>query len=55
METSKPIDILPSREGKELKKWLSKYPGVKIVARDRASSYSSASKGRWEDRAQGPL
>lgn len=42
METSRPIDILPSREGKELKKWLSKYPDVKIVTRDRASSYSSA-------------
>ena len=42
METSKPIDILPSREGKELKKWLSKYPDVKIVTRDRASSYASA-------------
>ena len=42
METSKSIDILPSREGKELKKWLSKYPDVKIVTRDRTSSYSSA-------------
>ena len=42
METSKPIDMLPSREGKELKKWLSKYPDVKIVTRDRASSYCSA-------------
>lgn len=42
METSRPIDILPSRQGKELKKWLSKYPDVKIVTRDRASSYSSA-------------
>lgn len=42
METSKPIDILPSREGKELKKWLLKYPDVNIVTRDRASSYSSA-------------
>lgn len=42
METSKPIDILPSREGKDLKKWLSKYPDVKIVTRDRSSSYSSA-------------
>lgn len=42
METSKPIDVLPSREGKELKKWLSKFPDVKIVTRDRASSYSSA-------------
>ncbi len=42
METSKPIDILPLREGKELKKWLLKYPDVNIVTRDRASSYSSA-------------
>ncbi len=42
METSKPIDILPSRQGKALKKWLSKYPDVKIVTRDRASSYASA-------------
>lgn len=42
METSRPIDILPSREGKELKKWLLKYPDVNIVTRDRASSYSSA-------------
>ena len=42
METSKPIDILASREGKDLKKWLTKYRDVKIVTRDRASSYSSA-------------
>ena len=42
METSKPIEILPSREGKDLKKWLLKYNDVKIVTRDRSSSYSSA-------------
>jgi len=42
METSKPIDILPSREGKDLKKWLMKYNDVQIVTRDRSSSYSSA-------------
>ena len=42
METSKPIDILPSREGKDLKKWLMKYNDVQIVTRDRNSSYSSA-------------
>jgi len=42
METSKPIDILPSRECNELKKWLLKYNGVQIVTRDRSSSYSSA-------------
>lgn len=42
METSRPIELLSSREGKDLKKWLMKYPDVKIVTRDRASSYSSA-------------
>jgi len=42
METSKPIDILPSRESNELKKWLMKYNDVQIVTRDRSSSYSSA-------------
>jgi len=42
METSKPIDMLPSREGKYLKKWLIKYNEVQIVTRDRSSSYSSA-------------
>ncbi len=42
METSKPIDILPSREGKDLKKWLMKYNDIQIVTRDRSSSYSAA-------------
>ena len=42
METSRPIDILESREGKDLKVWLDKYKDVKIITRDRASSYSSA-------------
>jgi transposase len=42
METSKPIDILPSRESNALKKWLMKYNDVQIVTRDRSNSYSSA-------------
>ncbi len=42
METSRPIELLASRESADLKKWLKKYPNVKIVTRDRASSYSSA-------------
>ncbi len=42
METSRPIELLKSREGADLKEWLTKYPDVKIVTRDRASSYSSA-------------
>lgn len=42
METSRPIELLASRESADLKEWLKKYPNVKIVTRDRASSYSSA-------------
>lgn len=42
METSRPVDILPSREGNELKNWLKKYPDVRVFTRDRSSSYSSA-------------
>ncbi|MCT4644563.1 MAG: ISL3 family transposase [Carboxylicivirga sp.] len=42
METSKPIDLLPTREGEDLEAWLEKNPGIEIITRDRASSYSSA-------------
>jgi transposase len=42
METSRPIELLPSRDGKALKNWLLKYNDVEIVTRDRANSYSSA-------------
>ncbi len=42
METSKPIELLPSRDGQVLRDWLSKYNDVKIVTRDRASSYAAA-------------
>ena len=42
METSRPIELLPSRDGIALKNWLLKYNNVEIVTRDRASSYSSA-------------
>lgn len=42
METSSPIELLPSRDGKALKDWLLKYNDVKIVTRDRASSYATA-------------
>ena len=41
LETSRPIDLLSSREGKDLAKWLSRYSKVEIIARDR-STYSTA-------------
>jgi hypothetical protein len=42
METSRPIELLPSRDGQVLKDWLLKYNDVKIITRDRASSYAAA-------------
>ena len=42
METSRPIELLPSRDGQVLKNWLLKYNDVKIFTRDRASSYAAA-------------
>ena len=42
METSTPIELLQSRGSSDLKQFLKKYPFVKIVTRDRASSYSYA-------------
>ncbi len=42
METSRPIDLLSSRESADLKKWLTQYPDAEIVTRDRSGAYSSA-------------
>lgn len=42
METSRPIDLLPTRNSADLKKWLKRFPNVNVFTRDRASSYSSA-------------
>lgn len=42
METSRPIDLLQTRESADLKAWLAKYPGAEIVTRDRSGSYASA-------------
>ena len=42
METSKPIDLLPTRNSKDLKAWLRTHPEIETITRDRASSYSSA-------------
>src|SRR5665648_993021 len=42
METSRPIDLLSSRDSANLKEWLKKYPAIKIITRDRSGAYSSA-------------
>src|SRR5690606_21395426 len=42
METSRPVDLLPSRDAKDLKKWLDNHKHIEIVTRYQASSYASA-------------
>jgi len=42
LETHEIIDILEDRDSETFEKWLQGYPGIEIVTRDRASSYSSA-------------
>jgi transposase len=42
LETGEVIDLLPDRDAATVKAWLSAHPGVELISRDRASSYSRA-------------
>jgi transposase len=42
LQTSTPIDLLADRETVTVEKWLQQHPGIKIVSRDRSSSYADA-------------
>jgi transposase len=42
LETSEVIDLLPDRDASTVRVWLAAHPGVELVSRDRASSYSQA-------------
>jgi transposase/predicted transcriptional regulator len=41
-KTGRPIDVIKSRGEAEVTLWLKKHSGIKIITRDRASSYSKA-------------
>jgi transposase len=41
-KTGRPIDVIKSKGETEVTSWLKNHPGIKIITRDRASSYSKA-------------
>lgn len=43
LETHRIIDIINSRETKQVEEWLKSYPNLQIISRDGAQTYSSAS------------
>jgi transposase len=43
LETHRIIDIIDSREAKQVAEWLRSYPNLQIISRDGAQIYSSAS------------
>lgn len=42
LENRQVIDLLPNRQANTLAKWLSKYPSIAVVSRDRSTTYASA-------------
>jgi transposase len=41
-ELGKPIDLLPSSAGDDVKEWLARHPSIEIVTRDRSGEYRNA-------------
>jgi len=42
LERSEVVDLLPDRNAETVKSWLNEHPGIELISRDRASSYSHA-------------
>lgn len=51
-ETHRIIDLIPSRDTKEVGEWLKTYPNIRMIARDGASTYASASRESHPDAIQ---
>ena len=42
LETHKIVDMLESREGRDVSKWLAEYPNINVVSRDGSQTYAAA-------------
>ncbi|WP_242992464.1 transposase [Faecalicatena contorta] len=52
IETHRILDIIDSRETKQVEKWLGSYPNLQVVSRDGARTYSSATSHSHPDALQ---
>lgn len=52
LESHRIIDLIPSRETSDVQKWLSTFPNIKVVSRDGATIYSSATTNAHPDAVQ---
>lgn len=52
LDTHRIIDIIDSRETKQVEEWLKTYPNLKVISRDGAQTYSSAARNAHPDAIQ---
>lgn len=51
-DTHRVIDMIPTRETKDVSEWLATYPNIKMISRDGSSGYSSAGTRAHPDAIQ---
>src|SRR3546814_1029282 len=44
LERNRVLDLLPDRNADSVANWLKRYPGIKVVARDRADLYADGAR-----------
>ncbi len=42
LKTNQPIDLLPTRVGKDVTAWIKQYPNIEIISRDGSKTYAKA-------------